>query len=348
MAESTGQLQKCLRVTPHRGLVFEDVPVPTSDDGLVEVEVAFVGICGSDLHYARHGRNGDYIVRAPFTLGHEVSGVVMDVPEGTSSSVRVGHRVVLHPCVECPPPNATVSQGENRRAGIAHLGSAGTFPHVDGGLSRRISVRPEQLRVIPDELPLKRAALAEPLAVALHGVSMVGDLGGRSVLVSGAGPVGLLSVLAARHGGAKKITATDLQDHALEKATKMGADETINLAGNPNPPSAEFDVVIEASGAPAAAASAMRSVAPGGVVVQVGIQPSDPITLPYATIIAKEAIVRGSWRFDIELDSAVQLLNASPEADSIISHVVPFENGIEAFDIAGDSSQSSKVLISVT
>src|SRR5699024_3507453 len=176
--------------------------------------------------------------------------------------------------------------------------------------------------------------------------SLAGTIEGKSVLVMGAGPVGLLTVLAAKHKGAEFVTATDFYDHALTKATHMGADRVVNIGATSL--NGLADIVIEASGAPAAAAQALSSVKKGGTVVQLGILPTGDISLPYAEIISKEVIIKGSWRFDVELDEAISVLASHHEAEAVISHVLPIREGLKGFSLAAEPELSSKVLISVS
>lgn len=335
-----------IQVSPSDGLaVTKALPLELSEDKVM-VKVSHVGICGSDLHYAIDRRNGDYLIEEPLTLGHEISGTIVQIGSRAACELPVGAKVVVHPSPVCPPAGATISSGENLLVEGGYLGSASTSPHLQGGLTDELAVYPHQLRAIPDSLDLRRAALAEPLAVALHGVSLAGTIEGKSVLVMGAGPVGLLTVLAAKHKGAEFVTATDFYDHALTKATHMGADRVVNIGATSL--NGLADIVIEASGAPAAAAQALSSVKRGGTVVQLGILPTGDISLPYAEIISKEVIIKGSWRFDVELDEAISVLASHHEAEAVISHVLPIREGLKGFSLAAEPELSSKVLISVS
>lgn len=334
-----------IQVSPGDGLAVTKASPRDLPEDKVVIKVSHVGICGSDLHYAAERRNGDYLIEEPLTLGHEISGTIAQIGDRADCELPVGAKVVVHPSPVCPPAGTTVSGGENLLVEGGYLGSASTTPHLQGGLTEDIAVYPHQLRAIPESLDLRRAALAEPLAVALHGVSLAGNLEGKTVLVTGAGPVGLLTVLAAKYKGADFVTATDFHDHALAKATRLGADRVINIGSSRVNDLA--DIVIEASGAPAAAAQALSSVKRGGTVVQLGILPTGEIGLPYAEIISKEVVIKGSWRFDVELDEAINVLAAHQEAEAVISHVIPIGEGLKAFSLAADPELSSKVLIAV-
>lgn len=189
---------------------------------------------------------------------------------------------------------------------------------------------------------MRRATLAEPLAVGLHAVSRAGDIAGKTVLVSGAGPIGLLAIVALKHRGAGFIIATDLERRALNVAIAVGADAVIPIGQGASPEPASVDIVIEASGAVPALVSAIESVKSGGTVVQLGMLP-----VPLSGLITREISLRGTQRFDTELDEAVQVLDATPACEAVISHEFPFNQAAAAFDCATDPGVSSKVLLKI-
>ncbi len=314
-------------------------------DGVL-VRVAFGGICGSDLHYYQHGRNGIYELQAPLVLGHEIVGRVEAVGADVGGDLRVGTPVAIHPATPTPPPGGAAGQGLHLAYGGSYLGSASTRPHTQGGFADFVRVMPDQLRPLPDGLPLRRAALAEPLAVALHGVDRYdGDYAEKRVLVSGAGPIGCLAIAALRRRGAAEIVATDMWEHPLRIAREVGADDTRRLGYDQPLEEDSFDVVIEASGAPAATVSALRLVRRGGTIVQLGMLPDGDLPVPLASLVSREVTLRGSQRFDIELDESVRVLAEAPEIDAVVSHVFPAKDALAAFETAADSRQSTKVLL---
>jgi L-idonate 5-dehydrogenase len=328
-------------------LRVEPVEIGDLAPNRVRIAVAFGGICGSDLHYATEGRNGDYEIREPLTLGHEISGRIVELgPE-----VRAGHAltpgmpVTIHPATPCPRLGSRAGEHLNRFRGGSYLGSAATTPHTQGGFTELLDVRPEQIRPLPPHLPLPRAALAEPTAIALHAVGMLDAATPGSVLVSGAGPIGLLTILALRAQGVHEIIATDLEPRALERATRIGATTTMCVEKDAPVPPASVDAVIEASGAVPAVKSAIAAVADGGTVVLLGIPARGDLPVPLTEIQAREITVRGAWRFDIELDQAIQLLSANPVSEEIITHVYPLRQAADAFQTARSPANSSKVLL---
>lgn len=179
--------------------------------GQVTVAVALGGICGSDLHYYRHGRVGDFTVREPMVLGHEVVGHVAALGAGTEGPA-VGTPVAVHPATPCDRCPDCAAGRRNICADTRYLGSAARTPHVQGGFAQLLTAPAAQIRPLPRELDLRRAVLAEPLSVALHAVHRAGDVTGKRVMVTGAGPIGCLVTAVLRHRGAAEIVVSDLVD----------------------------------------------------------------------------------------------------------------------------------------
>ncbi|MFH8698021.1 L-idonate 5-dehydrogenase [Streptomyces chartreusis] len=326
-------------------LRVEELPVPLPGPGQALVAVRYGGVCGSDLHYWRHGGVGDFRLREPMLLGHEVVGTVVAYGEGASGPLA-GTAVAVHPATPCGRCPECVDGRRNVCRDTRYLGSAARFPHVQGGFAARVAVPADQLRPLPAGLDLRRAALAEPLSVALHAVRRAGDVAGRHVLVTGAGPIGCLVVAAAKAAGAAGVTVTDLLPAALEYARAAGAD-TVVRADEPDDAGwpAEVDVAIEASGVAAGLDTCLRLVRRGGVVVQLGMLP--PGHSPFAgnLVVSREIELRGAFRFDTEFDAALELLAVKGSFDGMVSAVLPVRRAEEAFALAADRSRSCKVLL---
>ncbi|MFI6373204.1 L-idonate 5-dehydrogenase [Streptomyces sp. NPDC050546] len=321
------------------------LPVPEPGPGQALVAVRYGGVCGSDLHYWRHGGVGDFRLREPMVLGHEVVGTVLEYGAGASGPAP-GTAVAVHPATPCGVCPECSAGRRNVCRDTRYLGSAARFPHVQGGFAARVVVPSEQLRALPDGLELRRAALAEPLSVALHAVRRAGDVAGRHVLVTGAGPIGCLVVAAAKAAGAARVTVTDLLPEALEYARVAGASTVVRAddpddAGWPD----EVDVAIEASGVAAGLDACLRRVRRGGVVVQLGMLP--PGQSPFAgnLVVSREIELRGAFRFDTEFDAALELLAVEPAFDGLVSAVVPASEAESAFALAADRTRSCKVLL---
>jgi L-idonate 5-dehydrogenase len=333
---------KKLAIHGREDIRWEDAPVPEPGADEVRLRVKYVGICGSDLHYYFHGANGEYAIQEPLTPGHELSAVVDLDPSGR---LAPGTPVTVHPArygAEAPG----LEERPHLRAGGDYLGSAATMPHRQGGAAQYLVVESHMIRALPSELPLERAALAEPLAVALHAVGLAGGVEGRRVLVIGAGPIGLLVVAAARQGGAAVIGASDVREEPLQRAARLGATE-LTLVGRDTIPDESYDVIFECSGVPVSLTQSVRAAKRAGAVVQVGMLPNAAIEVNLAPMLAKELTVRGAFRFSSEIDDAVALLAASDAFDAVITHVTPAADAVQAFATARDSSASGKVLLAL-
>ncbi|WP_341936090.1 L-idonate 5-dehydrogenase [Microbacterium sp. LWO14-1.2] len=333
---------KALAIHGKEDIRWEDREAPTPGDGEVRLRVNYVGICGSDLHYYFHGANGEYTIREPLTPGHELSGVVDLDPSGR---LAPGTPVTVHPARY----GASVPGLEDRphlRAGGDYLGSAAADPHRQGGASELLIVEDHMVRVLPRGLPLERAALAEPLAVAIHAVSLADGIRGKRVLVIGSGPIGLLVVAAAVHAGASTVGASDVREEPLARAQALGATE-VALVGRDTIDDESYDVVFECSGVGVALTQAVRAARRAGTVVQVGMLANAEIGVNLAPMLAKELTIRGAFRFATEIDDAVAMLAESDALDSVISHVLPASDAVQAFELARDSSASAKVLLAL-
>lgn len=333
---------KALAIHGKEDIRWEDREAPTPGDGEVRLRVSYVGICGSDLHYYFHGANGEYTIREPLTPGHELSGVVDLDPSGR---LTPGTPVTVHPArygAEIPG----LEEHPHLRPGGDYFGSAAANPHRQGGASELLIVEDHMVRVLPASLPLERAALAEPLAVAIHAVSLAGDLTGKRVLVIGAGPIGLLVVAAALQAGAAVVGASDVREEPLDRAKSLGATE-VSLVGRDTIENESYDVVFECSGVGVALTQAVRAARRTGTIVQVGMLPNAEIGVNLAPLLAKELTIRGAFRFSTEIDDAVALLAESDALDSVISHVLPASDAVQAFELARDSSASAKVLLAL-
>ncbi|MGV1009537.1 MAG: zinc-binding dehydrogenase [Dermatophilaceae bacterium] len=333
---------KTLRIHGKSDMREEHTAVPEPGPGQVRLRMAYAGICGSDLHYYFHGANGEFVVREPLTPGHEVSGTVDLDPSGV---LAPGTPVTIHPAT-FGTPEPGIEDRRHLWPGGSYLGSASTWPHTQGGMAEYLLVERSMLRVLPEGMSLKSAALAEPLAVALHAIHLAGGVAGKRVLVSGSGPIGLLVTAAAAAQGAAAVTATDVLAGPLERARHVGATSTI-LVGEQQVPALAYDVAFECSSAPAAVSAAVAAVRRAGTVVQVGVLPNEPRSVNLAPLVSKEVTMIGSFRFDDEIGEAIELLATDPLISEVVTHAFPASHVAEAFDTALDSQVSGKVVVSL-
>ncbi len=321
-----------------------DQPRPGPDEVLIQVRAT--GICGSDLHYYTHGKNGDFVPERPFILGHESAGEIVE-SGSFSATLPLGSRVAIdpsHPCRNCAH---CLAGTYNLCPHMRYFGSAACSPPQDGSFREYVQVRAENCHLIPEAVDYREAALLEPLSIAVHGVGQAGTIAGKNVLVTGGGPIGQLIGLVARHYGAAHLAVSDIRQEALDLATSLWADLGLRAdepAAIARAAGAGFDTVIEASGAPAALQTAYQHTRAGGTIVQLGVQ-SGPVELPVNLLMHKELTIRGSFRFAHVFGRALDLL-ARRQLDlaPLISACVDFPDLIAGFDIALQP-QSIKVVI---
>jgi len=327
-----------------RDLRFECVAEGQLPEGHVRLRFGGGGICGSDLHYFLHGRTGSFAVVEPLVLGHEFAGEVI-AANGSGLKVAVGDRVAVNPqrtCGQCPRCR------EGRRnlcTSVFFMGSASKRPHMQGCFAETIEVGAEQCFPVPKRVPFEQAALAEPLSVCLHAANRAGELEGKSVLVIGAGPIGLLLAAVAKQRGGARVVASDLEASALERARAMGAD-AVHQVPAPLPDAGAYDVVFEASGSPKGVTTAIEAVRRGGILVQVGNLPGEAFPVPFNLLMAKELDVRGSFRFADEYGTAVKMIvDGDIDLKPMITASLPLSRAVEAFELAADRSRSAKVVL---
>jgi L-idonate 5-dehydrogenase len=330
-------------------LRVEDVPTPAVGPRQLRVRIRAGGICGSDLHYFQHGGFGTIRIKEPMVLGHEVAGVIEEVGEGVRD-FALGEHIAISPSRPCGLCKYCQQGLQNHCLDMRYYGSAMRTPHVQGAFRKEIVCDTSQAYRLADGVSDSEGALAEPLAVAIHAVNRAGSLLGKSVIVTGCGPIGALVVVAARRAGAAHIVVTDVVAQPLRSAKKVGADETINVAEQPDAlarfsaDKGSFDVLFEASGNERALRGAFDALRPRGIAVQVGL--GGDMSLPINTIVAKEFDLRGAFRFHEEFGTAVELINKRlVDLKPLISATLPYRDAGRAFALAADRSQAMKVLL---
>ena len=283
-----------------RDLRIEQRPVPTPSDGEVLVRILSVGVCGTDVHYYEHGRIGDFVVRSPLVLGHESSGQIVEVGKGVSPA-RVGERVAIEPGAPCGRCDECRSGRYNLCPNIRFHGT----PPVDGTLSEFVTVKSELAFAVPDEISDNAAALLEPLSVGIWANRKAGTQLGTSLLIAGAGPIGLVTTKVAHAMGVNRIVVTDVNRNRLSAALASGATE-IAVAGSDDI-AGEFDAFIDCSGSSAAIYAGVRSVRPAGSVVLVGMG-ADELRLSLGVIQRRELLITGTFRYANTWPTAIALV----------------------------------------
>ncbi|SEE27478.1 NAD(P)-dependent alcohol dehydrogenase [Jiangella alba] len=275
-----------------------DTPRPAAGEALVEVLA--VGVCGSDLHYFTEGRIGDFVVTAPLVLGHEASGRVIAVGADVRR-LRPGDRVAIEPGVSCGGCGPCRTGRYNLCPDVRFLAT----PPVDGAFTEVLSVPEPFLHPIPDHVSDNAGALMEPLSVALwaHDKAQTGP--GDHVLVTGAGPVGLLAATVARLRGAASVLVVDVVPERLDRAREHGFDAT--MPGRP-PAARRATALIECSGSAAAVYDGLDALAPAGRAVLVGMPAERELRIPAAAVQGRELTITGTFRYAHTYPAAIGLV----------------------------------------
>lgn len=334
-----------------RDLRVEPVSVAKPGPGQVKVRVGAGGICGSDLHYYQHGGFGTVRIKEPMILGHEVAGTVIETGAEVQR-LRAGDKVAINPSNPCFKCRFCLEGAHHHCLDMRFYGSAMRFPHVQGAFRDEIVIEEHQAFAVGKDASLGEAAFAEPLSVCLHATRRAGELHGKRVLVTGCGPIGCLTIIAARHAGALEIVATDVAAAGLTMARRVGADRTIDVATDARALAAlsadkgYFDVGFECSGNGTALVAAMQAVRAGGTIVQVGLAGGE-ISVPINMIVAKEINLKGTFRFDGEFGWAVDLISRRAiDVTPLLTETLPVDRAVEAFELASDRSRAMKVHLS--
>lgn len=343
---------KSIVIHAARDLRIEEraAPAPGSGPGPGQVQIAMAtgGICGSDLHYYNHGGFGTIKLREPMVLGHEVAGHVSALGANVGG-LTVGQLVAISPSRPCATCRYCLEGKQNHCLNMRFYGSAMPFPHIQGAFRQTLVADATQC-VPADGLTPGEAAMAEPLAVTLHATRRAGGMVGKKVLVTGCGPIGVLSILSARRAGVDLIVATDLSDFTLQMAKAAGADRVINTGQNPDAladyavDKGTFDLLYECSGAAPALAAGIHAMRPGGTIVQLGL--GGDMSLPMMAITAKELSLKGSFRFHEEFATGVSLMQKGLiDVKPLITHTVGIDDAVKGFELASDRTQVMKAQI---
>jgi len=325
-------------------LRIEDYPLESISPNQVEISLAIGGICGTDLHYYKHGGFGEIKLKEPMILGHEVSGHITKIGSNVNN-LKIGQLVSISPSRPCNSCSYCLEGSQNQCLNMKFYGSAMPFPHIQGAF-RETLIAEEYQCISADGLTPGEAAMAEPLSVCLHAIKQAGNIFGKKVLITGSGPIGTLCVLAARRAGAIEIVVTDISNTALSYSSLVGADITINSLENYSrleefqSGKGFFDIALECSGSASGINDAIKCLKPKGTLVQLGL--GGDILMPLVAVTTKELNIKGSFRFHYEFELAVQmmqkkLINVAP----LITHTIPFNEAEKGFGIAIDKNQNS-------
>jgi L-iditol 2-dehydrogenase len=345
----TAALEENIALVLHKidDLRLEPFPVSEPEDGEVLIEMQSVGICGSDVHYWKRGCIGDFVVRAPMVLGHESSGKVIKVGPNVKD-LKAGDRVTIEPGVPCRRCDFCKGGRYNLCADIVFLAT----PPVHGSLARYHTHAADFCFKLPDHVSYEEGAFCEPLSVGVHACRRAGVTIGAKVFITGAGPIGLVSMLAAKAMGADTIIMTDISQPRLDFAKQLGATYVV-LAENDSQATAKRvvetlgsmpNISIECSGAESSIQATFYATVSGGVVVLVGL--GRPLaSLPIVNAAVREIDIRGVFRYANCYPAALGLIASGRiNVKPLITHRYTINESVQAFEMA-ESGQAIKVMI---
>ncbi|GJJ13430.1 hypothetical protein Clacol_007684 [Clathrus columnatus] len=345
---------------------FEQRAIPELKPHEVLVTVKKTGICGSDVHYLLHGRIGDFIVKKPMVLGHESAGVIAQVGSAVKH-LKVGQRVAMEPGATCRVCDAC-------KAGQYELCPDIEFaatPPYDGTLGRYYCLPADLAYPLPENLSLEDGAMMEPLSVAVHSLVSIGKIRtNQTVVIFGAGPVGLLCLAVAKAFGAKRIIAVDIIQSRLDFAknyaatdvylpikpnageanidySRRNAEEMKRVLGLADRGAAGVDIVLDASGAEVSIQTGIFLVKEGGTFVQVGMGKAE-VLIPITLLLAKQVNFRGSFRYGAgDYPLAIELAaQGKVDLKPLVTHRFKFDEAVTAFEVtrSGKSEDGKGVI----
>ncbi|MFL0553931.1 NAD(P)-dependent alcohol dehydrogenase [Paenibacillus barengoltzii] len=323
-------------MTGLKQMEIREIPVPEPKEKEVLVKVEYVGICGSDVHYYEHGKIGDFVVNGDFILGHECAGTVVAIGKGVKK-LQVGDRVALEPGVTCGQCEFCKSGRYNLCPDVEFLAT----PPYYGCFENYIAFPENMAFKLPSSITTKEGALVEPLSVGMHAAKQGRVTLGSSVVILGAGCIGLMTLLASKAFGAIDITVVDVIPKRLEKAMELGATRVINAAEMDAvkriyelTDGEGVDIVMETAGSVKTVQQTAYMVKRGGTVVLVGMAPQDIIEYNFAKLLGKEAEIKTVFRYRNIYPQAIKAMDEGLiDVSGIVTHEYSFDEIAEAFDV---------------
>ena len=320
---------------------LQERPVPVPADDEVLVQVGSVGVCGSDVHYYKHGRIADMVVEGPLVLGHEVGGRIVDVGRDVPRD-RVGERVALEPQRPC------------RRCHYCKTGQLNLCPQmeffatppIDGAFCDYVTVPTDFAHRVPDSLSDAAVGLLEPLSVGIWANHKAGTTAGSKVFITGGGPIGALAGMAARAMGATEIIVSDPVESRRQRVTELVGATAVDPREGFDPSSLEADVFLECAGPTRALLDGIKAVRPGGTIVLVG-NGEDEVTLPIREIQNREVVLTWIFRYVNTWPTAIGLAaGGQVDLDALVTAQFGLDE-VEAALTSDDDPTSMKSVVVV-
>ncbi|GGE96141.1 (R,R)-butanediol dehydrogenase / meso-butanediol dehydrogenase / diacetyl reductase [Chishuiella changwenlii] len=349
---------KAARWYAEKDIRVEQAEIPTPKNGQIKIAVKFAGICGSDLHEYVHGpqlipTEEPYLLsghKGVTTLGHEFSGIVEEVGENANGNFKKGDRVVVEPIYRNPDSPFLTSGEYNLSEPLGFIGLSS-----NGGFANYVVVEDYMVHKIPDSMSFEQGALVEPAAVAVHAVLQSGLKIGQTVLVSGAGPIGLLCVQAAIAAGATTVIVTDVAEKRLEKAKEIGATYIISATEKNIPEQIKkltnglgVDVYLDAAGVQASYDTGLNSVRNGGTAVLVALF-GKPVTANPLDQVLKEITIKGVIAYRNIFPQVIALIDSGRiPAEKLITSKIKLDEIVDkGFEALVNNPAEVKILIDI-
>jgi L-iditol 2-dehydrogenase len=325
-------------------LRIEELPTPEPGPHEVLVQINSVGVCGSDVHYFEHGRIGDFIVDAPLVLGHESSGVVVGLGSRVTRR-KIGERVALEPGVPC----GVCAQCRAGRYNLCPDVQFFATPPIHGAFATYVVINEQYAYALPDNISDDAGALLEPLSVGIWANRKAGTTVGSRVLVTGAGPIGILAALVAKAAGAGRVTIVDVNADRLRQATELDIDEALDGREQPDLAAREPDVLLECTGVAPVMRSGILALAPAGRCVLVGMGASPESPLPVAAIQNRELTVTGTFRYANTYPEAIAIAaSGRVPLDKLVGARLPLEDTEKALRMGHTDPSVLKTIVTVS
>ena len=339
-------MRALVKAKPERGIWLEEIDKPSVGHNDVLIRVKRTAICGTDIHIYQWDDWASKTIPVPLAVGHEFYGEVVECGVEVKG-FNTGDRVSAEGHVTC-------GVCRNCRAGRRHLcmNSVGVGVNRAGAFADYLCVPAFNVFKLPDAISDEMASILDPLGNATH-TALSFDLVGEDVLITGAGPIGIMAVAIARYAGARHIVITDINDYRLELARDMGASVALNVTSGSLDQTMQdlgmeegFDVGMEMSGNPSAFRYMLRTMHHGGKIALLGIPPEE-MAIDWNQVIFKGLVIKGVYGREMfeTWYKMSSMLQSGLNVESIITHRFPLEDYEEAFQLM-ESGQSGKIILS--
>lgn len=341
-------MRALVKSKPEAGIWMEDIPKPGIGPNDVLIAVSKTSICGTDLHIIAWDEWAREMIRTPMTIGHEYVGLVSEMGSEVQG-LEIGQRVSGEGHVVC-------GRCRNCQAGRLHLciNTVGVGVNRPGAFAEYVAIPGSNVQPIPEDVSDDIASILDPLGNAVH-TALHFDLVGEDVLITGAGPIGMMATAIARHVGARYIVVTDVNDYRLELAETMGADRELNVTREsvaeviPDLGMKEgFDVGLEMSGSPAALHDMISTMDNGGKIALLGIPPKQA-PIDWSDIVFKGLTLQGIYgrRMFETWYKMLAMLQTGLDVSKVITHHFAADDYEDALEVMR-SGDSGKVIIDWT